>query len=742
VTSERVLKFINLSIAVLLVLLIVAAWWMAWRPLPQTRGTLHLPLSAEAAVVRDSLGVPHITAASISDAVFVQGFVTAQDRLWQMDALRRLAAGELAEIVGTPALDSDRGMRRVGMRRIAEMQYRLLSGEDRALFAAYARGVNSYIESQRGRYPLEFTLLGYDPRPWTTVDSLLAALYMNRELTLNYLLDLRRRDLLTGGDPAKVEALFPPWSGQEAMPGSNAWAISGAHTASGKPILANDTHLKYSMPSTWYMVHLTAPGLNVTGFSLPGIPAVIIGHNDRIAWGITNLGFDVSDLYEERFDAQSGHYLFAGNVEQARLERDFIRVKGAPTEELDTWVTRHGPIVAAGDGQYYALRWTAAEPGAFRFPILAMDRATNWTEFTAALAMFVGPGQNVVYADRDGNIGYHAMGMLPVRRGWNGSVPVDGSSGQYEWQGFIPFDSLPSAFNPAPGRIVTANQNPFPRDYPYTVNGVFASPYRSNQIRNLLTAHERWTPNQMVAIEKDVYSGFGLFLARRIVAAYDRRHPSDPALADAAAVLRKWNGQMEIGQGAPMLVEFAFDRLRFRLAQAASPGKGAVYSSEMSPAVVENVLRAGARGWFTDLDGTLLKCASEGIDEGARSQGSRVSHWNYGKFNELTITQPVDSRLPLIGSWFNIGPVFMSGGPESIKQVRMEPRLGPSERMVVDLGNLDNSLAQVTIGQSGHRLSSHYEDQWDAYYNGRGLPMPFHSVTAKETLRLLPEPAR
>jgi len=742
VTSDRVLKLINLSIAVLLILLIAGAWWVVWRPLPQVSGTTRAPISAAASIARDSFGVPHITAASIADAVFLQGFVTAQDRLWQMDALRRVAAGQLSEVAGAAALESDRDMRRIGMRRIAEMQYRGMSADDRALFAAYARGVNRFIETHRGRYPLEFTLLGYDPRPWTTVDSLLAALYMTRELTLSYRLDLRRRDLLTGGDAAKVQALFPPWSGQETMPGSNAWAVSGAHTASGRPILANDTHLQYSAPSTWYMVHLKAPGLNVTGFSLPGLPAVIIGHNERVAWGFTNLGFDVCDLYEERFDQQTGRYLFSGHVEQARLERDFIRVKGARTEELDTWVTRHGPIIGSGDGQFYALRWTAAEPGSFHFPFLAMDRAANWTDFTAALAQFVYPDQNVVYADRDGNIGYHATGLLPIRRGWDGSVPVDGSSGNYEWQGFMPFDALPSALNPPSGRIVTANQNPFPRNFSYTVNGVFAAPYRSNQIRALLSAHERWIPEQMIEVEKDVYSGFAMFLARQIVAAFDRRHPEDVALGDAVATLRRWNGQMEIGQGAPMLVELAFNRLRFRLAQVASPGKGALYATEMSPAVVENILRSGARGWFADPDATLLRCASEAIDEGARSQGSRVSRWNYGKWNQLTIVQPVDSRIPLIGSWFNIGPALMSGGPESVKQVRMEPRIGPSERMVVDLGDPDLSLAEITIGQSGEPLSSHYSDEWLAYYYGHGLGMPFRRVTAEDILRVLPEGSR
>ena len=502
------MRSINLSIAVLLVAFLVAVWWFVWRPLPQTTGGAALPVSAPASIARDRFGVPHITAASIEDALVLQGFVTAQDRMWQMDALRRLAGGELAEIVGPVALDSDRDMRRLRMRRIAEEQYRTLPDRDRALLVAYSRGVNAYIDAYRGRYPLEFSLLRYDPRPWTPVDSMLAAMEMCRILTTSWPQDARKADMLVGGDAAKVNTLFPPRSGREPQPGSNAWAVSGAHTATGKPILENDPHLRFSSPSTWYMIHLKAPGLDVIGVSLPGLPSVIVGHNERIAWGTTNLQFDVQDLYDEKLDSQTGRYLYKGQIEQARADHEYIRVKGAPTDELLIWVTRHGPVILGDRSHNYALRWTLAEPGVFQFPFLDIDRAGNWTEFTAALRRYPGPAQNFVYADVDGNIGYHATGLLPIRRGFDGTVPVDGSSGEFEWQGFIPFDQLPAFFNPASGRIVTANQNPFPEHYDYTVNGIFAADYRSNQIRNLLTAREKWKPEQMMTVEKDVYSGF------------------------------------------------------------------------------------------------------------------------------------------------------------------------------------------------------------------------------------------
>ena len=303
---------------------LAAAYWLAFRPLAQTSGEISAPISAPATVVRDAIGVPHIRAARWEDAIFLQGYVTAQDRLWQMDALRRLASGELSEIIGPATLEVDRDARRLRMRRMAEEHYRTLPPADRAVLAAYTRGVNYFIETHHGRLPLEFSILRYDPRPWTVVDCLLAGLQMYRNLTTTWKDEIEKSEMLASGNVAKVNFLFPSLIGKEFQPGSNAWAISGKHTASGKPILANDPHLEFSIPSTWYQVHLQAPGLDVTGVSLPGVPCIIIGHNQRIAWGVTNLGFDVQDLYVEKIDMQTGRYLFQGKS-GAGAPRDGVR---------------------------------------------------------------------------------------------------------------------------------------------------------------------------------------------------------------------------------------------------------------------------------------------------------------------------------------------------------------------------------------------------------------------------------
>ena len=752
--STPLLRAINLSIAVLVFALVAAGYWFAWRPLPDTSGEIPAPISARATISRDALGVPHISAANIEDAIFLQGFVTAQDRLWQMDALRRLAGGELAEVVGKQALETDEESRRLRLGRIAEDAERTMPAADRATLAAYARGANYFLETHRGRLPIEFTLLNYQPRPWSKRDTVLAGLQMYRTLTNSWREEINKLHMLQKGDRAKVDFLFPSRSGAETQPGSNAWAISGARSTTGKPILANDPHLGFAIPSTWYMVHLRAPGLDVTGVSLPGVPAVIVGHNDRIAWGVTNLQFDVQDLYREQIDPRTGRYLFRGRAEQARLERSAIAIKGAKPVEFDQWVTRHGPVVLTDEKQNYALQWTAAVPPSFQFPFLDLDRARNWTEFTAAVARFPGPGQNFVYADVDGNIGYHASGRLPIRApDCLGDVPAEGAANREttdcEWRGMIPFDDLPQSYNPAPGMIVTANQNPFPEDYKYPVAGNFAPHYRSRGIRLLLESHAKWQPAEMLAVQKDVYSAFSDSLAAQLVAAFDshaapnaqkarnsNNSNNDASLPDAVALLRNWTGQMEKGAAAPLIVQLTYEELRKAVAERAAPGLADAYDYAMSPAVIERLLRERPAGWFDDYNQLLLKCLGQAIGAGRKIQGSKISRWDYGQSIELKIAQPVEGALPVIGKYFNIGPVAMSGSSTTIKQTTR--RMGPSMRMIVDLSDLDRSLQNITIGESGQPLSRHYKDQWSAYYGATSFPMQFRSIDAKQVLTVNP----
>jgi len=733
----RVLKYFNIAVALLLLVALGGVYWIAWRPLPKTSGTLRAPVSQRAAVARDSLGVPHISAATVEDALFLQGFVAAQDRLWQMDALRRLASGQLAEVLGPAALESDRTARRLRLRHIAEAQYGMLPANNRAVLAAYTRGVNFFLETHQRRLPVEFTLLRYDPRPWSGVDSLAIGMQLYRALTNSFEQELQKRNLLAGGDRARVEFLFPVRAGTEIQPGSNAWAVAGALTASGKPLLANDPHLEPSMPGIWQMVHLQAPGLNVAGVALPGVPCVVIGHNERIAWGMTNLQFDVQDLYAEKLDAQTGRYVFRGQLEQARLEREYISVRGEAPLEHAQWITRHGPVILSDRGEHLALRWTAADVAGFQLPFLDLDRAANWQEFRAALARYSSPPQNFVYADRDGNIGYQVAGRLPVRRTHDGDVPVDGSSGNYEWEGYVPFDDLPRSYNPSPGLIITANQNPFPENCRYRVSGGFAPPHRAAQIQALLSARKGWRAEEMLAIQKDVYSAFSRFLARQVVAACERLAATNPALRDAVALLRNWNGQMDKDGAAPLVVTLTYQHLRKAIVEKAAPGKSLAYNFEMAPAVVEKLLRERPAGWFPDYDRRILEAFVDALEEGRRMQGRDVGKWRFGNYNRLVLRHPVLGRLPVLGKYFQIGPVPQSGSTTTVKQTN--PRVLPSMRMVADFSDWDRSLLNILTGESGQPLSPHFKDQWEACYSGRSSPMQFREVRARSVLTVLPE---
>jgi penicillin amidase len=371
-----------------------------------------------------------------------------------------------------------------------------------------------------------------------------------------------------------------------------------------------------------------------------------------------------------------------------------------------------------------------------QYPLLDVDRAQNWEQFTAALARFPGPGSNFVYADVDGNIGYHAAGKLPKRRGYTGDLPVDGSSGDFDWDGIIPFDEMPSVFNPPSGIIATSNQNPFPPDYPYPVNGIFAPPYRARQVRELLSSHDGWRPPDLLAIQNDVYSGFNRFLAAQIVAAYDKRNAHNPGLDPAVALLRGWNGQMQKDLAAPFLITLAYQHLRTSVAESAAPGKSSAYEFAMASAVVEKLLRERPAGWFPDYDELLLRTLVDALEEGKRIQGRDIAGWRYGAYLNVAINHPVFHRVPLVGKYFDIGPVPMSGSNTTIKQTTRT--LAPSMRMNADLGDWDRSLLNVQIGQSGQPFSQHYQDEWKNYYNGQSYPMQFRAVDAKSTLLFRP----
>ena len=781
----------------LLALLGAVAWLysVARSALPQLDGTLQVQgLSAPVRVTRDAHGAPTIEAANFPDLFFAQGYVTAQDRLFQMDGMRRFAAGDLSEIVGEGQLEHDRQQRILGLREAARKTIDLISAEDRARFQNYARGVNAYIESHRTRLPLEFRLLHYSPQLWTPEDSMLVAAQMVEDLSISPENALIREKILARLGPELTADLYvnsswhdhPPtashpsleqtpgkdaddddddddsgpdnsvadqtgvpgsrtFSQSSGLPpeefqprlGSNNWVISGAHTVSGKPLLSNDMHLGHQMPNLWYEAHLRCGNFDVAGVTLPGMPYVVVGHNQRLAWGFTNVGPTVEDAYIETFNAD-GQYLTPDGWKQPDHRREVIHIKGKPDVTVDVTLTRHGPIVSElspGETRKIALRWTLYD--GIRNPFFDVDSAQNWQEFRHAFSQFDAPGQNVVYADVDGNIGYQATGKIPIRASGDGSLPENGSDNSHEWTGYIPFEKMPSIFNPPSGILASANGRITPDGYSYSISTEWEAPWRTDRIYRVLSSGKKFAPADMLALQTDIFSEPDRFFAERFVYAVDHaKNPSARAKA-AAEIMRQWDGRMSADAAAPTLSVRAREELTSLLLE---PKLGAApnhpqyeqdtiswksYSWSMQSTWLENVLEHQPQRWLPETYPNyqeLLTAAVEAVVSDPNSPKD-LNSWKWGQQNPVEIQNPVLGQIPMLQRWTGPGLREQSGSGYTVKA--STKYVGPSERITVDLSNLDQSTLNLVTGEAGNFLSPYYMDQWGAWYEGYTFPWPF-----------------
>jgi penicillin amidase len=763
--------------------------------------------------------VPHIRAASLADAVEAQGYVMAQDRLWQLDLMRRASRGQLSEIVGPLALKSDRQYRTFGFSRAAERDFAAMDMDSRALMEAYARGVNRFIEQHQSSLPLEFSLLKYKPQPWQPTDSLVIAGYMYQTLTNTWERELDRSKVEERVGEDRSKDLFSPDSpmdhfivGEPKMPndssrtsrlhpddededddlradivlkaseggtgraptpegfaditsalwpsiqsyleqtqseirkglGSNNWVVSGAHTATGKPLLANDTHLELSIPPIWYEIHLTAPNFNAKGFTLPGAPLIVIGHNDRIAWGFTNNGADVQDLYVEKFNpAAPDEYRVNGAWVKAQVFDEAIHVKGQADEHLKVVVTRHGPIVHREGDKVYALRWTALEPGALANTYNWLARAENWQEFLAVMKNVWGPGQNAVYADVDGNIGYVMAAHVPIRKKGQGEVPVPGDTDDYEWTGYIPFDHLPQALNPDGGLIVTANARVVGPQYKPYLTDRWEEPYRTARIYDLLHDKTNLRPIDMLKVETDTYSYPHVFLADQLSAAAKIAQPKDPRARKLVDGLKDWNG---IADADSPLTSFLAMARRAALDLILEPylGKDANLYSWRSTVFLQKVLTDRPPKWLPpackNYDELLAATADRAVSMLAeQTKSERVDDWQWNELNSLEMLHPL-GREGFLKRLLSITGKPQSGTGYSVRAATK--RHGPSMRFIANLANWDDSIMVIPAGESGQLGSGHYTDQFSYWYEGKPIVTPFAdsagAAARKHTLTLTP----
>jgi penicillin amidase len=774
----------------------------------QSSPTISLPgLHGRVTVRRDERGIPYIEATNDEDLYFAQGYVTAADRLWQMDVMRRTARGELSEILGVGpnnvALEQDKQHRTLGYALEVNSELAQASTKTRGLLEAYARGVNAYFDSLDPRsMPPEFQILQYKPKPWTAADCLLPVKLFGEALSTTWRLDVMREALaslpadrraglmpetspldvlVVGKDTKKQNALLSSGSGgavstellaalaqdqtiasqaleriglyAEGLAASNNWVVSGKHTASGKPLLANDPHLAASAPSIWHMVHLSAPGLRVAGVTAPGLPGVVIGHNDRIAWGFTNVGPDVQDLYVEKFDpANPRRYMTPQGWKDAEVREEEIRVrKGFGSSEadivsFDVIVTRHGPIVLEKDSKRYALRWTALDPKANNADSnYLVSHAHNWKEFTEALRSFTASTQNVVYADVDGHIGYYAAGVVPIRKSGDGSVPYDGSTDAGEWTGWIPFDKMPHVYDPPGGVIVTANQRIVGTDYPYFLTHSWAQPYRARRIWELLNQKPKLTVEDFRKIQGDVYSiGLASFAhdsARMLKPAIST---DDQKLRESVDALEKWDGEVKADSPvAPLAFQM---RAAFRnriLTAALGPDLFKVYGWANFETTLDRLLSEQPKEWlpkeFNSYANLLRGCYGDARQLLTKNLGADESKWKWGEMQKVRFNHLL-AVVPLIGVQFAIPPLPQNGVGSLGATVNVGSNV--SMRFIADPGDWDQTQHGITVGESGVPSSPHWKDQLDDWRNVTPRAFPFTKAAVegatKETLVLEP----
>jgi penicillin G amidase len=792
----------------------------------QPRQTIQLSgLKHDVTVRRDDRGIPYIEAANDEDLYFAQGYITASDRLWQMDLLRRTVRGELSEIFGQATLAQDKNHRVFGFAGVLDETVKHLPPRFMAALNSYAEGVNAFIDSLTDQtLPPEFRILQYRPRHWTPQDSLAVGKLLAEFLSTTWQLDIMRaslvalpkekRDallpetspldvLVVGADRPKSSArvLFrrqvcPSCQGQishlhqtnsavdpallaqfnaliesedqsfqllglspralDAIHASNNWVVSGKRTASGKPLLANDPHIPAAAPGVWYQTQLTTPGLRVAGVTFPGAPGIVLGHNDRIAWGATNLGPDVQDLYLEKFDKDNpNRYQTPTGWRDAEVRHEQIKVRksfadpATDTQRFDVTVTRHGPIILEQESKRYALRWTALDQEASESAgLFDVNRAQNWKEFTAALSNYGGPTQNFVYADIDGHIGYYGAGRIPFRKSGDGSTPYDGSTDDGEWTGYIPFEKLPHVYDPPSGMIVTANQRVVGPNYPEFLSHVWAAPYRARRIFDLLSAKPKVTGDDFRRIQGDIYSignvTFAHAAARTLKAVSEPGAVAAGSFSQLATDLENWDGMMAADSKTAVLVAQMRSAFRQRILNAAlGPDLARNYAWPESDVLIDRIATEQPRDWLPKEFSTyadLFRAAYEDARQVLTKSLGDESKWTWGNQTKSRFPHPL-AQAPLIGVQFTIQPFPQNGAGGSGATVNVGAAV--SMRLIADPSDWDKTLNGIPLGESGLPNSAHWKDQLDDWRNVSPRVFPFSKAAVesatKEMLVLTPK---
>lgn len=771
-------KYTAFGIIVIVLILFFSALFFGYlslrRSLPTEKGSIQVDgLRVSVQVYRDPWGVPHIIAQNDHDLFFASGFVTAQDRLWQMDMFRRAANGQLAQAYGEDLLKADVLARTIGFSRIAKNILEHASDESRQILQAYADGINALIERKSHHLPIEFSLARYLPEPWEIEDSIAFLRLLGWHLTMAWYIDLVYGQLLEKFGEEKTLELLPTYpqnarkilttlsikpSVQEfrysnfllkdflKLPhsgvGSNAWVISGKHSTTGKPLLANDLYFAFSAPCLFYEIHLKSPGLEVAGVGLAGFPGVVIGHNRAIAWGLTNSVIDDADFYVEELDPQeSSRYIFRGKSEKFVETEEIIYVKGSEPVKIIVRETRHGPVISnfnknsKNSNTTVTLRWMGHDISQELDGFINLMRAQNWDDFTKGLEHFGVPTQNFVYADTAGNIGYHLAGAIPIRNSNSGFFPVKGVDGKHEWIGRIPFQNLPKSFNPASRMIISANNDIFGRQYPYYLSSYWNPTFRTQRISELLTRREIFSIKDFMEIQLDQKSLMAPELLPYLLDVFQAMplQRGEP-LEEAYQLIKNWDFIENTESIAAAIFHsfyVSFIRNIFLDEMGQELFTQFIQVPNVPIRVVSHLLNKGESSWFDDVRTTdviedmntiILQSMRDGLDSLTSSIGKFTS-WQWGKIHSLTFSHPY-STISSVGMFFNIGPYSVGGSGVTVNNScylfnkPFHPFEGTNTRQIVGLADIKNTLSVITTGQSGQFLSKHYKDQTPLWLNG------------------------
>lgn len=750
---------------------------------PVTTGSLSIPgLHETVEVIRDNYGIPHIHANDEHDLMMATGFVQAQDRLWQMDIMRRAGGGRLSEVLGKPTIEYDMLFRTLNLTRVADSIAVHLHPETKLILEAFADGVNAYIDNNKGKYPVEFDMLNYEPEHWTVQHSLLVSRLMAWELNLAWWTDLTYGEIAEEVSPKKLQELFPsypdsivpivssPASGKHIggihalldigrsyraqfglgslEAGSNAWAVDSSKSVSGKPLLANDPHLAMPSPSRWYEAHLSAPSWNVAGVMIPGAPVIIIGHNDRIAWGLTNAMIDDADFYDEMVDSSHSNMYRCEKLSLPFLSHEEkIYIKPSDSLIITVRETHHGPVIndvhpslrhtdsLQRASTPVAMRWTGLDISDEIYGFYLMDKASSYESFEKGVREITVPAQSIVYADVDNTIAYWTAGKIPIRGKGNPMLPLAGWTGESEWKGFLTFDQLPHAKNPPEGYLACANQKIADQSFPFYLSTLWEPPSRIIRIRQLLHSAEKFSSTDFEQFQQDITSPFARDVVQHLLNAYnDSTINKTPEISAALNYLHNWDFRYTQTDIASTIFNVFFNKLlhnTYEDEMGEDAFKDFVFFGAIPYRVTSQLLAADSSQWFDNVNtpqietknDILRKSLSDAVDELQSTIGPEMKMWQWGKIHTVTFKHLFGTHEPL-DKVFNIGPFPIAGGETTIDKTEFaislpyQTSVGPSMRQVVDLAVPQTSYLIITSGESGQAFNKHYDDQTSLWLNG------------------------